>query len=153
MLGRTLGWVGGVALIVAAATGCAHGGGSTDGQPASGDEQDLTAANRAVLSAVEADVHQHAQTHTVTKEQDALGVLTSDHTAQDAVKKAITDNTPDGAANPFFGNVTVGGKKYIWADFETDEGAGPAASGRTFVFDDTGKKILFRSWSGSHDFT
>jgi hypothetical protein len=141
-------------MVVAASTGCAGSGGSGgDSSPASGDEQDLTAANKAVLSAVEADVHQHAQNHVVTKEQDALSALVSGQSAQDGVKKAITDNTPDGAANPFFGNVTVAGKKYIWADFETDEGEGPAASGKTFVFDDSGKKILFRSWSGSHDFT
>jgi hypothetical protein len=137
------------AVVGAACTVVACGGSSSD-DPQSGG-QDLS-ANGAIASAMESDVHQHASQHIVTKLDDALVALTSDSSAQAAVKKGISDNVPDGAGGPFFGNITVSGVKYLWADYETDEGEGPTASGQTQVFDVTGKKVLFRSWTGTHDY-
>ena len=101
---------------------------------------------------METDVRDHAKNHVATKLADALDALTKDKADQDVVKKAIDHATPDGASSPYYGNVTASGTKYIWADFETDEGEGPVQTGTTFLFDAKGTRILSRDWTSSHDY-
>jgi hypothetical protein len=139
--------VNAVTVALSAALGC-----SAADQGTTGDEQDITSRNAAIGSAVEADVREHAKDRVVTKIQDALDTLTSDKSEQASVQKAIESAAPAGASSPYYGDVTVKGVKYIWADFETDEGEGPTQTGTTFVFDVKGVRVISKSWTGSHGY-
>jgi hypothetical protein len=134
-------------LTVSAAVGC---GGADQGQ--TGDEQDVTSRNQAIAASVEADVRDHAKNRTVTKLEDAIKQLTSARAEQDALENAIFSARPDGTTSPYYGYVTVSGKKYVWADFETDEGEGPVQQGTTQVFDAKAGRVLSRNWTGSHQY-